>query len=38
MDKTILIIEDEQQIVEICRDYLLADGFSVISASDGQPA
>jgi DNA-binding response OmpR family regulator len=36
MGKTILVIEDEQQIVEICRDYLLADGFRVISASDGQ--
>jgi len=35
MVKKILIIEDEQQIVEICRDYLQADGFDVISASDG---
>ncbi|GAP21595.1 response regulator transcription factor [Leptolinea tardivitalis] len=35
MEKTILIIEDEQQIVEICRDYLQAAGFSVISAADG---
>jgi two-component system, OmpR family, alkaline phosphatase synthesis response regulator PhoP len=35
MGKTILIIEDEQQIVEICRDYLTASGFNVISAADG---
>jgi DNA-binding response OmpR family regulator len=35
MGKTILIIEDEQQIVEICRDYLTASGFDVISAADG---
>jgi DNA-binding response OmpR family regulator len=35
MGKTILIIEDEQQIVEICRDYLTASEFDVISASDG---
>lgn len=35
MGKTILIIEDEQQIVEICRDYLSASGFDVIAASDG---
>ncbi|BCY17664.1 DNA-binding response regulator [Leptolinea sp. HRD-7] len=33
--KTILVIEDEQQIVEICRDYLTANGFEVASASDG---
>lgn len=35
MKKQILIIEDEEQIIEICRDYLVADGFDVISASDG---
>jgi len=35
MGKTILIIEDEQQIVEICRDYLTANEFDVISAADG---
>ncbi len=35
MGKTILIIEDEQQIVEICRDYLAASGFEVVSAADG---
>jgi two-component system alkaline phosphatase synthesis response regulator PhoP len=35
MTKKILIIEDEKQIIEICRDYLQADGFEVISAVDG---
>jgi DNA-binding response OmpR family regulator len=35
MAKQILIIEDEEQIVEICRDYLKADGYEVISAADG---
>lgn len=35
MGETILIVEDEQQIVEICRDYLAASGFEVISAADG---
>lgn len=35
MSGTILIVEDEEQIVEICRDYLTADGFIVISAANG---
>jgi len=35
MAGTILIVEDEEQIVEICRDYLTADGFDVISAANG---
>ncbi|HEX7556833.1 MAG TPA: response regulator transcription factor [Leptolinea sp.] len=35
MKKKVLIIEDEIQIVEICRDFLQADGFQVISAADG---
>lgn len=35
MGNSILIIEDEQQIVEICRDYLAASGFEVVSAADG---
>src|SRR5574337_1227543 len=35
MSKTILVIDDEPKIVEICRDYLTAAGFSVITASDG---
>ena len=36
MAKKILIIDDEAKIVEICRDYLKAAGFSVITSLDGQ--
>jgi len=36
MTKKILIIEDESQIVEICRDYLRSAGFSVIAANNGR--
>ncbi len=35
MSKTILVIDDEPQIVEICRDYLTAAGFVVLTAADG---
>jgi len=35
MAKTILVIDDEYQIVEICRDYLKAAGFDVLTARDG---
>jgi DNA-binding response OmpR family regulator len=35
MPKKILVIDDEQKIVEICKDYLKADGYEVITASDG---
>jgi len=35
MSKTILVIDDAPKIVEICRDYLIAAGFDVITASDG---
>jgi two-component system alkaline phosphatase synthesis response regulator PhoP len=35
MAKTILVIDDETQIVEICRDYLKAAGFDVLTAKDG---
>ena len=35
MAKLVLVIDDERQIVEICRDYLKAGGFEVITASDG---
>lgn len=35
MSKRILIIDDEPKIVEICRDYLKAAGFDVVSALDG---
>jgi two-component system alkaline phosphatase synthesis response regulator PhoP len=35
MSKTILVIDDEAKIVEICRDYLTAAGFGVVTAGDG---
>jgi DNA-binding response OmpR family regulator len=35
MAKKILVIDDEPKIVEICRDYLKADGYEVVSAADG---
>ncbi len=35
MRKTILIIDDEQGIVDVCRDYLLGEGFDVLEANDG---
>jgi two-component system alkaline phosphatase synthesis response regulator PhoP len=35
MPKKILVVDDEPEIVVICRDYLQASGFEVISAGDG---
>lgn len=35
MSKTILIVDDEPKIVQICRDYLTTAGFEVISADTG---
>jgi two-component system alkaline phosphatase synthesis response regulator PhoP len=35
MSKVILVVDDEQKIVELCRDYLTAAGFAVIAAHDG---
>ena len=35
MAKSILVIDDEPQIVEICRDYLKAAGFDVLTAPEG---
>lgn len=35
MSKTILVVDDEPKIVEICRDYLTAAGFRVLTAEDG---
>ena len=35
MPKKILIVDDEPQIVEICRDYLKAAGYDTITASNG---
>ena len=35
MAKKILIVDDETQIVDICKDYLKAAGYETITASDG---
>jgi two-component system, OmpR family, alkaline phosphatase synthesis response regulator PhoP len=35
MSKKVLVIDDEPKIVEICKDYLKAGGYEVITASDG---
>jgi len=35
MAKKILIVDDEPQIVEICRDYLKAAGYDIVTASNG---
>jgi two-component system alkaline phosphatase synthesis response regulator PhoP len=35
MKKTVLVIDDEPKIVEICGDYLSAAGFAVLTAGDG---
>jgi two-component system alkaline phosphatase synthesis response regulator PhoP len=35
MTQTVLIVDDEPKIVQICRDYLTAAGFTVISAETG---
>jgi two-component system, OmpR family, alkaline phosphatase synthesis response regulator PhoP len=35
MPKTILVIDDEPQIADLCRDYLVAAGFDVLTAGDG---
>ena len=36
--KTILVIDDERNIVELVRLYLEKDGFAVVTASDGEAA
>ena len=38
MPKKILIVDDEPQIVEICRDYLKAAGYDTVTASNGAQA
>ena len=38
MTQTILVVDDEPQIVRLVRSYLEADGFRVVTASDGQQA
>jgi two-component system, OmpR family, alkaline phosphatase synthesis response regulator PhoP len=35
MSKTVLVIDDEPKISELCRDYLRAAGYSVLTAADG---
>ena len=36
--KTILVVDDESQIVQLVRDYLEHGGFKVLTAADGQTA
>jgi len=36
--QTILIVDDEPQIVEVVQDYLKQAGFRVLTARDGQTA
>ncbi|MBL8050213.1 MAG: response regulator transcription factor [Anaerolineales bacterium] len=35
MPKKILLVDDETEILEICRDYLKASGYDVVTAKDG---
>ncbi|MEP7356583.1 MAG: response regulator, partial [Anaerolineales bacterium] len=35
MPSSILLVDDEPEIVELCRDYLVAAGFEVLTAADG---
>jgi len=35
MPKKILLVDDESEILEICRDYLKASGYDVVTARDG---
>jgi DNA-binding response OmpR family regulator len=35
MPKKILLVDDEPEIIEICRDYLKASGYDVVTANDG---
>lgn len=36
LDKKILIVDDEKEICELIRDYLVKEGFEVILANDGE--
>jgi DNA-binding response OmpR family regulator len=38
MAKRLLVVDDEPKIVEICKDYLLAAGFEVLTAGTGPEA
>lgn len=35
MPQTILVVDDEPQIADLCRDYLAAAGFTVLTAGEG---
>ena len=35
MPKKILLVDDEPEILEICRDYLKASSYDVVTAKDG---
>ena len=35
MSKTILVIDDEPQIADLCRDYLVAAGYTVLTTGEG---
>ena len=35
MSKTVLVIDDEPKIADLCRDYLRAAGYGVLTAADG---
>src|SRR4051812_33856715 len=37
-NKSVLIVEDDMAIIELLTDCLEADGFTIISVSDGQQA
>jgi len=36
--KTALVVDDEREIAELCRDYLVAAGFAVLTTGDGRSA
>ena len=36
--KTILVVDDEPEIVALCSDYLRAAGYAVLTARDGRAA
>src|SRR2546423_424453 len=38
MTKTILVVDDEREIVELVSEYLAESGFLVVSASNGRKA
>jgi DNA-binding response OmpR family regulator len=38
MNKTVLLVEDEQRLREIVSDYFLNEGFTVVEAEDGKQA